>query len=216
LFGFLPFSKMEEVRRVSAEIGDPMIYRQGKIGHLHGLIKNYSYLINFPTRYFSRILAARVIGRRQRNVMELEATLRDRGHHFFGTAVRSDDVAPEVELGEFKPQPILNYYLERAISMLGEKGIPVYFVSMPTTEATVRARPDLPDAFARYLDELAQRHPNFRRVGNALPSLSPEYFGDAEHLNKRGATYWSEHVAKLVGQLATEARLPALGARRQD
>jgi hypothetical protein len=201
LFGFLNREEMEEVRHVSRRLNDPVIYSVGLTGGLD-LIKNYSYSVSLPSYYFPAMVNALFVGRKKQNDAILETTLRNRGHHLFGQA--NGAAWPnneETKLVAFKPSRLLEHYFDRMITLLGQRGIEVAFMSMPVNERTrAGINPTMLEAFRGFLTAKAERHSNFRAVGEFPPVLDAEYFGDPEHLNERGARMWSDYVkSKLDG-----------------
>jgi hypothetical protein len=211
-FGLLSFRQMEEVRLASQRLNDHAVYAQADGGfHLAGLFANYGRRLSLPSYYFPAMLNAGFVARKGRNDSMLEAVLDSRGHHFFGTASRTDWPSPdEPNIVRFQPSPLLHHYFERLISLLEDNGISVYFVGMPLNEVTAQAmRPGVRAEFAAYLDGVGKRHRNFRVLGEVLPVLPAEYFGDPDHLNPKGATMWSNLVAKRIAEATVGAQRPA-------
>jgi hypothetical protein len=204
LFGFLNREEMEEVRHVSRRLNDPVIYSVGLTGDFD-LIKNYSYSVSLPSYYFPAMVNALFVGRKNQNDAVLETTLRNRGHHLFGQA---NGVAwpnnEETKLVAFKPSRLLEHYFDRMITLLSQHGIEVVFMSMPVNESTrAGTDPKMLDAFRGFLAATAERHSNFRVVGEFPPVLADEYFGDPEHLNERGARMWSDYVKSKIDGLGS-------------
>jgi hypothetical protein len=195
LFGFLTFSQMEEVRRISRRLNDKLIYT----GKSSDFVLNYSYSVSLPAYYFPAMVNGWFVARKEKNSMEMNAVLRSGGHRLFGTAPGSDWYGKEAWLGRFKPAPVLDYYFDKGIALLNKHGIPTYFVSMPLNDVTFRAmRADLHGDFANYLARYSERYGTFQVLGEVLSSLPGKYFGDPAHLNMAGAKMWSDLVANRV------------------
>lgn len=203
-FGFLDVRQAEEVRSVSKQLGDDSIYATTWHGDITGRLKNYAYAVKFPSLYFGSVLAGGFLLREPSNEEILKRVTQARGHHFFGTAAGTSRISPEdVKIESFRPRPIFDFYFERAVARLGAKGVPVYYVGMPVNESTYRAmRPEVAAQISAYLEGYRLRHPNFHVIGEPVPFLPDEYFGDVEHLNQRGAERWSKYLSTQLRSAA--------------
>jgi hypothetical protein len=207
LFNYLDFGQMEELRRDSLRLSDSLVYPKDRFNSFLDKFKNYGYSISFPTFYFPAMVNAGFVGRKERNELELQATLNSRGQHFFGMAERSDWLAPETLLDKFEPTPVLNYYFDRVLAVLAERGIKVYFVGAPFNETSYeRLKPETSSTFIKYLKDIEASDPNFRMLGVPLFSMPNENFGDIEHVNPRGAAKWSASVAELLKTAISQER----------
>ena len=125
--------------------------------------------------------------------------LSSRGQGYFGLANGSTDPDSETSLSSFVPSIILDDYFDQTLAFLQSKNIPVYFIAMPHNSVSGRLYyPGLRNDFVAYLSNYAYRYSDFHILGDPFPSYPQEYFGDALHLNEKGAALWSDHVAKLL------------------
>jgi hypothetical protein len=200
LFRFYSFEQMEEIRQVSQRLGDK-VYPSDLAGGVGGWIKNVSYSLSLPSYYFPAMVNALFVGRKDANLIVLDATLRSRGHHLFGNADSDDWPGGDTHVAEFKPTPLISHYFERTIELLREHDIEVLFMVMPVNPASLAGtKPAVRNAYNGYMAAAAAKHANFHLVGELPPMLDDEYFGDPEHLNERGARMWSDYVkSKLDG-----------------
>jgi hypothetical protein len=204
LFGLLDFEQMEEVRKSSIRISDPLIYSANPVGTVLDKLQNYSYHIGFPSYYFPAMMNAGFVGRKALNEREFENTLRDRGHHYFGTAAQSNRIAEDAQVTAFAPSPLLNDYFERLLTALRDSKTDVYFLTPPLNPATFALVPqDVIADFKAYLNDVAARHPNFHLLGDIVQSMPADHFGDEEHLNEKGAAAWTEIVRGLLAKAGT-------------
>ncbi|WP_072391068.1 hypothetical protein [Hyphomicrobium sp. CS1GBMeth3] len=200
-FGFLDFDEMEEVRKTSLRVQDPLIYHDTRVGTLLDIVRNFSYRISFPPYYTPAMINAHFVGRRGRNEREIDATLRDRGHHYFGTSLASNAIADDAEQRKFTPSPIMMDYLDRVLTLLRDNDADVYFVTPPLNPATFEhMSPEVVASFKSLLAAIAKRHPNFHVLGDVVYSRPADHFGDLEHLNVKGATAWSEEIKNLLAK----------------
>lgn len=202
-FGFLSFYDLEDLRHVSRLLHDAVIYpRLGGMATLENWLTNWSYRISLPAYYFGAMLNAGFVLRHERNVETLEAIIDKRGHHYFGAAER--DVWPvgeEANLESFAPSPLLIHYFDSMLKRLAAAGVDVIIASMPITAQTAaEVHQSYKFAVAAFMQSYETKYSNVRIVGEFFPSLPNVYFGDAEHLNAKGAALWSEQLLNSIGK----------------
>jgi hypothetical protein len=203
LYGFLSFEQMEDVRRLSWKLNDDVIYSKSKAKRLFHTLKNLSYAASIPPYYFPAMINAGFFMRKMRNEETLQYTLRNRGHHFFGTAERAEWVVDYMQ--EFKVSPLLDRYFSQIVSRLIDRGARVWFVGMPLNKKTFDAfGPGVVGSFRAYLEQYAARYDKFRIVGEVIPWRTAESFGDGEHLNPRGAAIWSKGIRAELTRLGVD------------
>ncbi len=209
-FGFLDPNEVAELRRVSQRLGDASIYGMKRSDGLPPRLRAALYAVRFPSLYFASLVHGGVLLRWWENRGSLQRTIATRGQYFFGTTAGCNEVAVEGHLNHFAQLPVLDWYFDRMLALLAERGIEVDFVAMPMNEATARAvRPALRDGFAAYLASYAARYPNFHIIGDVMPHWPDRFFGDAfSHLNPRGAALFSTEL----GAWLSEPRSTPVGA----
>jgi hypothetical protein len=205
-FGFLDAGDVAELRGVSRRLGDLSIYEERHTDGLPSRLRDVMYLSRFPSTRFASLVKGGVFMRWWQNRRILAATLRARGHYFFGTEGGSDVIAADGNLRRFRPLPVLDRYFDRTLALLAERGIEADFVPMPMNEATWRAmRPDVRQAFAAYLAGYARRYPLFHVIGEVMPHWPDVWFGDGfSHLNPRGAVRFSGQLAQWLAGSAID------------
>ena len=200
-YGFLGFSDLEELRRVSRSLGDESIYAKPSVDGLPPRLRAALYALHFPSLYFGSLLHGGVFLRIWQNEAALSRATESRGQYFFGTAPGASIVAIEGHLSAFQPLPILDWYFDQMLALLAVRGIEADFVATPMNEATWRSvRPDVREDFAAYLARYAERYPNLHIIGPVMPHWPDRYFGDAfSHLNPEGASHFSQAFAAWLG-----------------
>ena len=193
LFGFLSFAELEEVRRLSVDLRDPLIYSMSKAKRPFYALKNLSYATGMPSYYFPAMINARFFMRKKTNDDVMRTTIRNRGHTFFGTAESAEWLVEYLKA--FRVSPIMHHYFSAMVQRLLEKDARIWFVGMPLNKTTYDAfGPSVRDDFLAYLQRFSAKDGRFRVVGEVLPWLTRENFGDGEHLNPKGAIAWSKRV----------------------
>jgi hypothetical protein len=210
-FGFLDRSDVAALERVARDLGDWNSFQARQTDHLPDRFRGPLYALRFPPLYFNSVIKGGVFLRWWQNRRSLQASLDARGQYFFGTDAGSSDLAAEAHLERFRPMPVLDWYFDRMLALLAERGIPVDFVSMPLNEATWYAvRPAFREAFAAYLAFYAMRYPNFHVVGPTMPRWPDRLFGDAfSHLNPEGAARFSAMLGRCLDQRMSGITAPA-------
>jgi hypothetical protein len=193
LFGYLSFAELEEVRRLSVQLDDPVIYSTSKAKRPFYPVKNLVYAISTPSYYFPAMVNAGFFMRKKVNDEIKQVTIRNRGHTFFGTAEGAEWVVEPVK--QFRVSPVLHHYFSELVQQLLDKDVRVWFVGMPLNKKTYDAfGPSVRDNFLAYLHRFSAKDGRFRVVGEVLPWMTRDNFGDGEHLNRRGAIAWSKRV----------------------
>jgi hypothetical protein len=200
LFHFLSYKEMSEVRRTSEAFGDGTVYSTVAVfGSVENMAKDWLYTSSFPSLYIGGMLQGRFVFREGSNRSVLEAIRAERGYHAFGDADGFSGIGAEAYLQGFAPSRLLNTYFDRLIRLYGDAGLTLEFMTMPLNEASYRVLPDhFREEFSEYLEAYHQRYPWFVVRGDPLPCLPSTVFGDAFHLNRRGAEWWSEKVASSI------------------
>jgi len=114
--------------------------------------------------------------------------------------VGNGTIAPAAiaRIHEFRPLPLSNEYFQKTLSLFNEKNIPVLFMSMPINQATHEMLSlEFRSGLLAYLRSFELRG-DFRIVGDILPVLPLDKFGDPSHLNPRAAIEWSKKVAPQI------------------
>jgi hypothetical protein len=210
-YGFIGPADLSEVTDAAQKLGDLSVATATSRDGFHGVVRNVLYLMHFPPLYFGNLVQGQVFRRQPENLARLDATLTARGFIPFDAQDPNDDRA-EPPPAQFASVPINDYFFERTLALLRDRGISVEFVMMPMRDDRFRQLP--PDALARfkeYLGEYAARYANFR-VGASVASWPAALYVDAEHLGPKGAELFSDRFAACLAQGASVCDL-AWGAR---
>ncbi len=205
-FGLLQRREVEEVRQAADRLGD-----HGLSDRLHDAtsdrLRSWLYAARFPTLYANSLLHAGGALRYASNRRQLEQVLRTRGQYEFGTDNGSSAVAMEGWMSDFRPRPVLDYFLDRLLALAETRGVSVRFVAMPVNEATFAASsPGVRSDFGTYLASFAARYPTFSVERDLLPHWPNRLFGDGySHLNARGAGVATALLAHCLEPSGTAA-----------
>lgn len=190
--GFLSYGEMRAVETEARRLHDDQLERERSGDHLPGALRDFLFRVGFPPFYFDSLLNAIVAARLGTNQAALRDNIASGGYGQFGTAPGSSKPATEAGAG-FSRSPLIDAYLSRTLRLAAKRGVPVYAVSVPINDATCAQMPkSLRDDFRAYLDAKAAVYPGLRVVDPVLPCWDNSFFGDAWHLNAKGARLYSQ------------------------
>jgi hypothetical protein len=192
-FGFVGHDDLAALRITAARFGDDSLYLKQRFAALPSFMRDWLYEARFPPLYFASLAQGGGFLRWPANRRALAAGLAARGQYFFGTDPGSSVVAVDAHLPRFVPTPVLNWYFDRILAALAERGIPVDFLALPMNQATAReVRPAMRAAFETYLAGYATRYPGFHVLGDLAQGWPDRLFGDMfAHLNPEGAALFT-------------------------
>ncbi len=199
-FGFVDATEIATLRDVSHALNDTSVYELRHTDGLPSWMRDTMVGIRFPSLYFSSLVKGGLILRWPRNRANLAAALASRGQYCFGTAPGSDIVAADGHLGVFRPLPVLDWYFNRILERLAERGIPAIFIAVPMNEATSRqVVPEVLTAFRSWLAGYEKQYAGFRVAGDVMPHWPDRFFGDGyAHLNPEGAERFSRGLERCL------------------
>jgi hypothetical protein len=103
--------------------------------------------------------------------------------------------ALDASLTRFDLKPVQQYYLEQALALVDQSGVPMVMLPTPVSGATAAAlRPAVREAYGDFIASVTAAHPNVLPVGDPFPVWRDEYFGDDTHLNREGALLFTARL----------------------
>jgi hypothetical protein len=204
-FGFLTLDQIDEVRRSCRALHDTQLYGASSPGDIDARLTDFLYHYRFPPYFFWTLVNGRIYQRHELNRVMMHAVLSTRGQTYFGMG--KDAAAPDFEtlLKAFVPSKVVDDYFGRTLALYQSRHIPVYFISSPHSAYSGRLYPPgLAQDFGDYLKSYEARYANFHVLGDPLPEYPNDEFGDAYHLNEKGAPLWSAAVVKLLNEAHVE------------
>lgn len=198
LFGYLSFNELEQVRRESRRIGDRTLYGTENIGDFDAILTDWLYAHHFPSYYMSSLVNGRVVGRLGAYRAIQQEVAETGGHHLYGQAHGTSEIAEEAHMTTFQAQPLLDDYFIKLLAMCRQNGADVYYVAAPWSAVTYdRAAPHALQQIADYVDGLARRFPDLHVIA-AVNRMDDKYFGDPYHLNAVGAARFTAQIAQSL------------------
>jgi hypothetical protein len=203
-FGTLNFDEVDEVRRVTRQMGENDLFGGPSPGDVDERLKILLYAMKFPACYFPSLFHAGLIMRYEPDLQVYKSVQASRGQMYYGKADGSQDLDEEtLSTDSFRPSKVLDYYFRRTIELYRGEDIPVYFIEAPHNEASVSHYPrNWREDFSAYIKSYATSETNFHVLGDLMPVLPSNEFGDSAHLNPKWAPVYSDSVAKMLNDAA--------------
>lgn len=194
-YRYLDSSTLETVLAESRSLGDDIFGSEWE-----SRWQLFAYQYKLLHLYFPELRAAFIqLNRSARNLTLFSNLERARGHAWFGARQRSSDPAYEVAHKVFHVSPTLDRYFRRLLHRSRTSGAKVVFAAMPLNRAS---RGALSSAFVNgyqaYFERIARDYPQIS-FSSGWPVLPDEDFGDANHVNARGAKKMTAWVRGKLG-----------------
>ncbi len=166
-----------------------------------------SMYLRLPDSYMPALLNSRFTARYEKNRDKYEQIRRDRGHALFGTDEGSEELNYEANYTEFKTDGdfiILDEYIRKLLTLCREKNILTILVQAPMNEASYTSLD--PNYVGQYTDYLRSLQEAFPEVyfDMEIPCFDNELFGDASHLNEKGAEAYTDYFKHHYGEIMNE------------
>lgn len=160
----------------------------------HFFTDTLSYKLRFPNKYLSSIYNARFNGRYTENKNKYDSVRADRGYTVFGEDEGNDGVSYETHHPEFDSSKTVLLYYDKLLNLCKDNGISVIIEQAPLNEtSTAQVSEDFLSGYEQFLQEIEQKYPEFTVV-HEIPEYENMYFGDNNHLNKRGSAVFTQYI----------------------
>ena len=154
-----------------------------------------SFRLRLPNKYMDALINARGNGNLAENRAKFEALRETRGYTAFGEEDGNDDLNYETHHQDFDLSPMLDEYYIRLLDLLRNKGIEVIIAQAPMNEASGKAlSQDFRQGFTEYIEGIEERYPEYT-VETEVPIYDNSFFGDNNHLNRKGAEKFSKEFS---------------------
>jgi hypothetical protein len=212
-FGLLDGATVEETRVRSRRYPDDLVlgilgddrlepafrsplFGAKTIGDVEARLKANLYSMHFPSYYFAALEDARIYQRGSGNWNIYHEVLGSRGHRLLWTGAGSRALSPETTIKSFAPSPLLDSYFSETLDLFQKRNIPVYYIGFPLNDVSTAAlQPGFAGEFDSYIRNYEKIYSNFHCLGKTLTTLPWTDFGEAAHLNAKGAEVFSTDVA---------------------
>lgn len=152
-----------------------------------------SYKLRLPNKYLSAEYNANFVGRYQDNYNKKTSVIADLGYTEFGTEDGNSGLNYETHHEYFDYSDLVIMYYEKLLKKLDESGAEVYIIQSPVNEASFpEISQDFFDGYELMLENLTKDY-DFN-VETEVIAYPDKYFGDNNHLNRKGAEEFSRQI----------------------
>ena len=172
---------------------DALRFGEGAIAKKGALTDMISFRLRLPTKYLAQMYEAHFTGYEDINTQKYEQIRKDRGYCEFGSDDENDGESYEVHHEDFDSSDMVLYYYERLIGELSSNNTRIYILQAPVNEVSSKAiHPEFVKGYQEFLEDIKEKYPDIYLMKD-IPEYDNGYFGDNNHLNRRGAekyTHW--------------------------
>ena len=196
-FNFLSAGELMEAYTKALTTNDTIVARHGRLAEMAG------YKLRLPSRYLAQMYDAGLVGNKEENLARFDSIRKDLGYLEFGSAAGDDNENYEVHHEEFDSDELVIFYYEKLVDLLSDNNVKVLITQAPVNEASAEAmHQEFTEGFEAYMKELEYRRRYYNlTVESDIPVYPNEFYGDANHLNHRGAERYTEELRKHLDDI---------------
>lgn len=187
-YNYLSLPELAEVESTAIEKTDSSVHYSGWITDI------ISFKLRLPNKYLDAIYQAKFIANYNHNSEKYNSVREDRGYTEFGTENGNDGLNYETHHENFDYSPLVIDYYDRLLKLLSENKIKTTIIQSPiNSSSSEKISEDFLDGYDAYLSAIEESYPDFT-VEHGLPVYDNIYFGDNNHLNRKGAEKFTAEV----------------------
>ncbi len=180
-YDYLSVPELMEAESMALKTGEDKVCYPGFLSDI------LSFKLRLPNKYLDAVFSSRFGGNLADNRAKFDSVRKDLGYTAFGEAEGNDELNYETHHSEFDLSPLMDGYYKRLLKLLDDNGVKVKILQVPVNQASSEAiSPEFLTGFRAYMSEIQSLFPNFS-VETEIPVYENSYFGDNNHLNRRGA-----------------------------
>tara|TARA_B110000211_G_scaffold228403_1_gene284566 strand:+ start:1630 stop:2547 length:918 start_codon:yes stop_codon:yes gene_type:complete len=142
-------------------------------------------LIYMPTTFIS-------------NKLVYEKITNNKGQHFYGTLNTSNGKNRESALDTFIPSPVLSHYFIQILELAKDNNIKVYYISTPFNKSSYQQTSEqYIKGYNNYIEKIKTHYPEVY-WNEELYHYPDSCFGDASHVNEKGAYLFNKKVISII------------------
>lgn len=153
-----------------------------------------SYKLRFPQKYLAAVYEALPHGNRAENTVRYDSVRSSKGHTLFGEEEANNGPSYEVHHEMFDSSELVLEYYDRLLKRLEDEGTEVIIEQAPLNPYSYdNLKPEFVSGLDEFFAGIKEEYPGFIVV-KEIPRYDMEYFGDNNHLNKKGAEKFTEEI----------------------
>ena len=189
-YNYLTLPEIIEIEANAAMLRDKRVQYSGWLADI------LSFKLRLPNKYLDQIYISRFGRNGEKNREKYERIQREYGFTSFGEEEGNDGLAYEAHKKEFELSPMSDLYYLRLLDLLKSHGIRVFIIQAPLNKATDKVITEkFRSAYTAYMEGIAEKYPDFT-VETKVPAYDNAFFGDNNHLNRRGAEKFTKEIGE--------------------
>lgn len=188
-YNYLSLDELAEVERTAYAHPDKSVHYPGWQADI------LSFKLRLPNKYLDAIYQAGISGRYAENIEKYKAVQNDLGYTEFGTEDGNDGLNYETHHDYFDYSPLVINYYNQLLDLCEKNGINVTIAQAPFNKASSEVVAErFLDEYKEFLEGIKEKHPQFT-VETEVPVYDNEYFGDNNHMNRKGAEKFTKEFS---------------------
>lgn len=152
------------------------------------------YKMRLPNKYLASIYNARVNKREAENMDKYNSVRGDGGYTEFGSEDGNDSLNYETHHEYFDYSQLVLYYYDRLLERAEAAGIEVIVEQAPINVASSEViKEEFVTGYVQMLTDMENKHRGITVIKD-IPVYENKYFGDNNHMNKKGAYVFTEEI----------------------
>lgn len=153
-----------------------------------------AYKLHLPNKYMASLYEAASGERYKSNVQKYSEICDNLGYTEFGTNDGDDGLNYDTHYDWFDDSKLVDYYYEKILELCSANNIDFIYIQSPINEASSQInRSEYLAGYNKILKNLTTSH-GYSYKKEQLPVYDNKYFGDANHLNREGATKFTAEI----------------------
>lgn len=187
-FNYLDINEVVEVLSNAQRISEDAILIDSY------LLDTVSYRLRLPNKYLPAMYNSGFIGRLSSNEQIYSEIASNRGQYYFGTADGCSDHNYESNYTALNLSPMADLYMHKLLNLCVENKIHVVLEQAPMNTASYDLLDDVySEEYTAYMKLLSQEYPQIA-IDTVIAHYEDAYFGDASHLNEKGAIKFTAEI----------------------
>lgn len=153
-----------------------------------------SFKLRLPNKYMEALYSAHLTGNGGKNREKYDSVRRDRGYTAFGEEEYNDGINYEGHIPEFVLSEMTDLYYGKILDLLTENNVNIIIEQAPINEASDKVITDeFMQGYTAYMNMISGRYEK-ASVEKIVPVYENSYFGDNNHMNKKGALKYTTYI----------------------
>ena len=155
--------------------------------------------LGLPSEYLPALTNSRFFNRYSANKESFNNLVEERGHGLFGKSEGCDELNYETNYEEMKMDGeyrVLYLYFDKLLSLLEDNGVKTVVLQAPMNRASFDClHESYVEEYSHFIEQMSLKHKGIMFEKDIF-AMDNRYFGDASHLNKKGALEYTKSLVE--------------------